>query len=118
MAQKALSPPLPRLENGSPRGRIDGMLIPRFTIRRLLLITALCGAFFLVVSLAIRGRVWAAAISVAVLAAAVSFCSFAVFFAAAWLVSRAGGLAARRREPASPFAQHSPPPRVVPEEIE
>ena len=94
------------------------MLIPRFTIRRLLWITTLCSVFFLGVSLGARGHVWAASISAAVVSVATAFLFYAVFFAATWLVSRVVFAAAGRHEAGSPFAQHSPPPRIVPEEVE
>jgi hypothetical protein len=84
----------------------------------MLLLTTLCGVFFLGVSLGIRGHIWAASISTAVVALAVTFLFYALFFGAAWLVSRAALAAGGRRQAESPFAEHSPPPQIVPKEVE
>jgi hypothetical protein len=97
---------------------MDGMLIPRFTLRRLFLVTTLCAVFFLVLSFALRGYVWAAAISAAGLAVVVSFTLYAALFALTWLVSRGIAWAAGRRERNSRFGEHELPPRSAPKEIE
>ena len=67
------------------------MFLPRFTLRRLLGITAGCAVLSWVVSLAVYGELrehlWAAAISVAVGSIALAFVFSVLFFLAAWLVS-------------------------------
>ncbi len=52
---------------------IVGMLIPKFTIRRLLAITAVCAVISLVGTFAIRGQAWAIALIVTLAAFAAGF---------------------------------------------
>ena len=90
------------------------MLIPRFTIRWLLLLTTLSGVFFLTVSLAVQGKTWAIALSLAVGSVVVAFLLYAAFFGFAFiLASMLGGF---RQVPGtgSPFATGAPPPQIVP----
>jgi hypothetical protein len=92
------------------------MLIPRFTIRWLLLLTTVCGVFFLVVTLAVRGQAWAIAVSMAVACLAVCFLGYAVFFGLAFLVARV--VAMLRPAPArdTPFSTAERPPQIIPPE--
>ena len=60
------------------------MLLPQYTIRRLLAITAACAGVFSVFGLAARGHPWAIAVSVAVLAGAAAFLVFATVFGVVW----------------------------------
>lgn len=61
------------------------MLIPQFTIRWLLVVTAVCAALFSVVGLGFRGRVWAAAFGVGLGSLAVLMLVYAGVFALVWL---------------------------------
>jgi hypothetical protein len=63
------------------------MLIPRFTVRQLLVITALCALAALVVSLALRGEAWAIALTLALASIVLAALAAAVMFFAAWLIS-------------------------------
>ena len=112
------------------------MIIPRFTVRRLLAITAVVAVFFAIVSMAIRGAAssdaaigpdaierraanpafFAAGISIAVGAVAASGLTFAGFFLAAWLASEITGLTRSSQTAKSPFAEHTPAPVLLPPE--
>lgn len=89
------------------------MLLPRFSIRWMLAATAVCGLFFVVLASAVQGRPWAVAITIAVGGALLTFLIYAVFFAAAFVLSVPLGL--RRQAPTvrSPFAQHVAAPQLV-----
>lgn len=82
------------------------MILPQYTIRRMLAITAGCAVVFAVFGLAARGQQWAIAVSVAVAAGAVAFLVFAAVFGVVWglgwVIEALGGGAGGRG--ASPFA--------------
>jgi hypothetical protein len=63
------------------------MLIPRFTVRQLLLITAASALVALAVSEALRGQAWALAVSMAVGGLAVAVVVSVGLFFVAWLIS-------------------------------
>jgi hypothetical protein len=92
------------------------MLVPQFTTRRLLAIISACAVFFLVLSLAVQGRVWAIAISVAVGSAVLAMILFALLFQLAYVLATLIGSVRKPQRPQSPFAQHTPPPRHIPPE--
>ena len=92
------------------------MLIPRFTIRRLFGITAVCGIFFLIVSFAVRGHLWAASISVALAGLLVLLLVHALFFSMSWVTSLLVGVVQGMKAARSPFAQDTPPPQIIPPE--
>ena len=94
----------------------SSVLIPQFTIRRLLWMTTVCGAFCLIVSLAARGNAWALALSAAGLGLVVCFLFFSFLFASAWCAFFLTQQFGSNRRPDSPFAQHRPPPQVIPSE--
>jgi hypothetical protein len=60
------------------------MLLPQYTVRRLLAITTACALVFAVFGLAARGQQWAIAVSVAVAAGAAAFVVFAAVFGVVW----------------------------------
>jgi len=60
------------------------VLLPQYTIRRLLVITAACAGVFSVFGLAARGHQWAIAVSVAIVAGAAAFLIFAAVFGVVW----------------------------------
>ena len=62
------------------------MLIPQFTIRWLLVVTAACAVVFSVFGLAYQGYPWAIGASAAVAAGAVMMLVFAAIFGLIWLV--------------------------------
>lgn len=90
------------------------MLVPQFSIRWLLGLTALAAVFALVASFAYRGDPWAIALVGAFGGLVLSF----VAFAGMWVVAMGvGGVVRglRRRQPVaeSPFAMHKPAPQVI-----
>ncbi len=92
------------------------MLIPRFSVRWMLLLTACCAVFAFVVSLAVAGHVWAIALSVTLASTALIFTLYALFFLVAWAGATWWGKVVGRRPAASPFASHTAPPHWVPPE--
>ena len=89
-AGNKLALPLPPMDN-------DSMLLPQFSLRRVLLIFTVCACFFLVLSLAIRGHAWALALSVAVASLLVAHLFHALFFV---LVTFLGQLTGTDSDPA------------------
>ena len=65
------------------------MLIPQYTIRRLLVITAACALVFSVFGLAARGHLWAIAVSVAIAAGAAACLVYAAVFGVVWALGSA-----------------------------
>lgn len=92
----------------TPRGQrltMVPMLVPQFTIRWLLALTAVLAGVFSIVALAIRGRGWAQGISAGFVALVAAMVVYAALFALVWL---AGEVLARLRKPpagGSPFRQ-------------
>ena len=93
------------------------MLIPRFTVRRLLVITAVCGCCFLIFSLGLQGHYWAAAILTVVVSFLLILLLHVGLFAVAWVISL---LVVREASQVvrSPFSEHRQPPQVIPEDPE
>lgn len=91
------------------------MLIPRFTIRWLLLLTTICAVVFFIVGFAVRGESWAIAISTSVVSLAFAFFLYGLFFVAAFILATLFGIA-KRSQPVggTPFATAEPPPQVIP----
>ena len=90
------------------------MLIPRYSIRWLLAATTVCAAFFAIVAAAVRGHIWAVAVSVSVASLAVAFLLYAIFFLFAWWASLVVDAMRPSALPRSPFADASMPPQLVP----
>ena len=63
------------------------MLIPRYSLRWLLLLTTLAGIFFLLLRAGAQGQVWAQATVIGSAFFLMSFVVFAVFFALLWTYS-------------------------------
>lgn len=64
------------------------MLIPQFSIRTLMLLTAAAAVVSLVFAMAVRGQDWAIAASAGVLALAGTFLVFACTFLVVWSLGR------------------------------
>ena len=62
-------------------------LIPQFSVRWLLGVTAAVAVFFSIVALGARGQAWAAAVAMAVLSLVVAMLVYAVGFGVVWLFS-------------------------------
>jgi hypothetical protein len=77
------------------------MLIPQFTIRWLMAVTAVCAVIFSIVAMGIRGHTWAACLSVAMAAAVILSLTYAGLFGLVWLFSLVAGVFGRRER--SPF---------------
>ena len=89
------------------------MLIPRFSVRFLLLLTTFCAVFCFVVTLAVQGSQWAMAVSVAVVGFALSMVVQASTFGVAWATATFFGVFRRQESATSPFASAKFPPQVV-----
>ncbi len=90
------------------------MLIPRFSVKRMLAIVAGFSAFFAIVSLAVRGHyAWAVSLTLAVSSLVVAFLIYAFFFLIAWWISLLVDLGRGRPRPQSPFAGQTPPPQII-----
>lgn len=90
------------------------MLIPRFSIRSLLLLTTGCGFVFLILNFGVRGHFWARAVWIGLASLLLSFVLFAAFFAGAFVLASLFGMVRREPKAASPFATDRPPPQVIP----
>lgn len=88
-------------------------LLPRYSIRRMLVMTTVCAVFFLILSLAVRGHLWAAAVSIAVGSGILVVIVGAILFTVAWFVSLVVQTLRPRRKAESPFAQFRPPPQLI-----
>lgn len=64
------------------------MLIPRFTIRALLVVTTICAVFFLLVGTAFRGQDWAWGIAFGVLSLGVAGLVHAACFGMVWVFAQ------------------------------
>jgi hypothetical protein len=93
---------------------MENMLIPRFTIRWLFLLMTVAGVFFLVVSLALQGRIWAIALSVSLGSLVLVFLMYALFFGLAFAVVSIRRPFRHRPVLGTPFATSEPPPQLVP----
>jgi len=91
------------------------VLIPRFTIRGLLLLMTVSSFFFLILTFAVRGRLWAIAVSVGVASLLLAFLGYAAVFGVAYVVaSIVSLLRGAAAGPATPFATAEPPPQIIP----
>lgn len=91
------------------------MLIPRYSIRWVLLLMVACALLFFVFAQAVRGQVWAMAISGAVAFAFVCFVLFGVAFLSAYALARATRTLNPPEQPHNPFVSEGAlPPQIVP----
>jgi hypothetical protein len=92
------------------------MLIPRFTIRWLLLLMTVSSFFFFILSFAVSGQAWAIAVSLSVGSVLLAFLCYAAVFGSAALIA---SVQARMRPAArceTPFATAEPPAQIIPPE--
>ncbi len=89
------------------------MLIPRFSLRWLML--ALAGASLLAFTArqAVFGQSWALAVMASIVTLAFTFLVYIGVFSAAWMVATFVGRAKRSPAPESPFATSKAPPQVI-----
>jgi hypothetical protein len=71
------------------------------------------GAFFLIVSLAVRGHLWAAAVSIAVGGFLLVVLMQVLFFTAAWFAALLIDRLWPKQIIQSPFAEFRPPPQLI-----
>src|SRR4051812_21725477 len=71
------------------------MLIPQFSLRRLLATITGCSLIFFVISLAVRGQIWAIAVSIGLLSLLIASLLHGFVFFLVWLFS----VVRRRRKP-------------------
>ncbi len=89
------------------------MLIPRFSLLHLLVITTASAVFCYIIAMATRGHQWAMAISLAIGSVLLVFVFHAGIFGIAWLLSLVGRVFMPRAKVTSPFANASPPPQLI-----
>jgi len=89
------------------------MLIPQYSIRWLLAVTAVCAGIFSILALGVRGSRWAAGVSVALGSLVILMAVYVLWFALVWAVAAVVPRLARRRFAASPFRE-SPIPTGSP----
>jgi len=92
------------------------MLLPRFTIRCLLLLMTVSGVLFFVLSLAVRGQAWALAVWLSVGSLLLAFLAYAVVFGLAALVASLRAVLRPAQQTSSPFATAEPPAQIIPPE--
>ena len=92
------------------------MLIPRFTLRWLMLLMAVSGVFFLIVAQAVRGQAWAMGVSLAGAGLLLSFLVYGALFGLAYLLASVLGLFRQPVPVSTPFATTQPPVQMVPPE--
>lgn len=89
------------------------MLIPRFSLRALLIATAACAVFSLVIASAVRGQAWA----IGVTAGLAGLASMLFFHPLAFAVAAVLSAVRRQSTPppagTSPFATAGPPRQII-----
>lgn len=90
------------------------MLLPKFSIRSLLLLMVVAGFVFLTASQAVRGQSWAIAVCIALLSLLLSFVVYTVVFFLAVPAALISQAMETNTAPTSPFATHQPPPQILP----
>ena len=85
------------------------MLIPQFSIRWLLTLTAVSAVIFSIFGLAVRGSAWAAAVSIGIGSLVILALVYALLFGVVWVFSVIMSSLGRGRTGAapSPFRQES-----------
>jgi hypothetical protein len=76
------------------------MLLPRFSIRALLIIITASSVAFLVIGMGLRGRHWAWGASLGIISVAVTALVHAAWFSVIWFFGRLGSPSESRREQA------------------
>lgn len=94
------------------------MLIPRFTLRSLLVLTTVSALFCFVIGLAVRGQAWAVAVTIALSSLAIVFALHASVFAVAWCMALIGRVLQPAPVTTSPFINPviPPPQQIIPPE--
>ena len=90
------------------------MLIPRFSVRWLMLLTTVCAVFFLVMRYAALGRFWAIGLVATVSTLVLAMVVYGLLFSLAFVLAGLLRMVRPSSPPASPFATDSLPPQVIP----
>lgn len=90
------------------------MLLPKFSIRLMLVLTAVTAVFFFIVSLAVNGSKWAVGLSLGFGLIPVFFLAYAFFFLIAYILTRFTKVARPKVQPVSPFSPESLPTQIIP----
>lgn len=91
------------------------MLIPRFSIRWVLLLTTFCAVLFIVMAQAVRGRTWAMAITGAVAFVGFTFILYAASFLSAYALAQGTRTLNPPEKSQNPFIREGAyPPQMVP----
>ena len=85
-------------------------ILPRFSIRKFLWVTALLGGVSLVIARAVRGEIWAMAFSLSLLFVGLAFVLFTLVYAMAFVINVRSP---RVIPPTSPFAGENPPEQIM-----
>jgi hypothetical protein len=64
------------------------MLLPRFTIRALLVMLTICAFVFVIAGMAVRGQHWAWGITIGILSLAFTLLIHAAVFGIVWMLAR------------------------------
>ena len=64
------------------------MLLPRFTIRALLMLLTVCAFVFVIAGMAVRGQHWAWGITIGILSLAFMLLVHAAWFGAVWTLAQ------------------------------
>jgi hypothetical protein len=89
------------------------MLIPRFTIRWLLLLTVACALVAMLASMALKGSIVAISMTIALGGAVGMILLYAIVFCVAWGAAKLWRQFATVRSSTSPFATHTLPPQLL-----
>ena len=81
------------------------MLIPQFSLRWLLALTALCAGVSLILSFAFRGQTWAIGMAAALGSIVAMAVLYVTAFLSAWLITQVASGLYRRPQGQSPFAK-------------
>ena len=79
----------------------------------MLLLISACSVLFLILSLAVRGQLWAVATSIGLGSLVLTFLVFALFFQVAFILAKLTGMLRGKERPVSPFAEDTAPPTYV-----
>jgi hypothetical protein len=64
------------------------MLLPRFTIRAILVMVTIAAIVFVVAGMAYRGQIWAWGVTIAIISAAITLLVQAAWFGMVWLLAQ------------------------------
>lgn len=103
-----------RLANRGCTVRIIDMLLPRFSLRLLLLLITVSGVFFFVVAQAVGRHAWAIALTAGISAILGTILLHAMVFSLAWTMTFLWRRMVGHQTSGSPFATTEPPPQIIP----